>query len=128
MNVDSYRFLNRILVIASIALACAIFAVYCRGDWVCPSIAIANVPCVLCGCTRDFIDIYKGNTVMRNPISIWLFCIVHVELAWRLVFSFVPCRKRLVVADAVIHGVMAVLLLIYLIVANPVWGRIMQGS
>ena len=123
MHEDSYRFLNRILVLASLALACAIFAVYCRGDWVCPSIAIANTPCVLCGCTRDFIDIYKGNLEMRNPISLWLFCIVHVEFAWRLVFSFLPCRKRFAVADAVIHGVLVIPLLIYLVLTNPVLAR-----
>ena len=121
MYADSYRVANRILVTAALVLAGVMLVVYFRGDWVCPSMSIAKTPCLLCGCTRDFVDIYQGHGAMRNPISPWLFCFLHAELAWRLVFSFVRCRKRLAIADAVLHGALAIPLLAYLVAVNPLW-------
>ena len=108
----------------SLLLACMMLAVYFHGGWVCPSVAFCHQPCPLCGCTRDFIDIYKGNWVMRNSLSLWLFFLTHAELAWRIVFSFATSRKGLAMADAIIHGAIAVPLAVYLAATNQLWKQI----
>lgn len=121
MQSDNYRLVNRIIVLVFVVFFC-VFAVTCfRGTGACPSLVLYNTPCVLCGCTRDFFGVFKGELGRRNPLSPWLFCILHAEFFWRLVFSFVRCKRVVARTDAVLHLVVAVPLLVYLAAINPLW-------
>ena len=61
MQSDIYRLVNRILVLFFVVFFC-VFAVTCfRGTGACPSLVLYNTPCMLCGCTRDFFGVFKGE-------------------------------------------------------------------
>ena len=121
MYSDVYRCVNRILVFVIAAFTCVFAVIYFRGTGTCPSRVLYGEPCILCGCTRDFFGVFKGELGMRNPLSPWLFCILLAELAWRFVFSFARARKVVARADALLHLMVAIPLLAYLVAINPLW-------
>ena len=121
MYSDDYRFVNRILVFVIAAFACIISVLYFSGTGGCPSRTLFGEPCILCGCTRDFFGVFKGELGLRNPLSPWLFCFILAEFAWRFVFSFARAGKTVVRTDAILHLAAAIPLLAYLVAINPLW-------
>ena len=119
MHSDIYRTVNRIVVCAAAAFACIFAIVYFRGAVVCPSRVLYGESFILCGCTRDFFGVLKGDLNMRNPLSLGLFCVLGAEFAWRLVFSFARVRRTVARTDAILHLAVAVPLLVYLAAVNP---------
>ena len=100
----TYRLVNRVLLLSIVLGVGAILAVHwCEGD-TCWMRKLYGKDCILCGCTRDFLDILSGNAPSRNDASCLLFGLSAVELAWRTFFSFRLVRSvRVMIADAALH-------------------------
>lgn len=81
--------------------------------WRCPFAVLAGRPCPLCGLTRDFGALWRGDLAgaRLNPLAVPLFVGVIVELLFRLHFCVKrrPVSRRLILADASVHGVAALL-------------------
>lgn len=116
-----YRTTNKWLLVAFALLAVGIIANDYFDAVRCPSVEAFGEECILCGCTRDFFGVFKGELGMRNPLSPWLFWILLAEFAWRFVFSFVRAGKVVARTDALLHLAAAIPLLAYLVAINPLW-------
>ena len=80
--------------------------------WRCPFAVLTGRPCPLCGLTRDFGALWRGDLHRENlnPMALPLLFGAVIEILFRLYF----CAKRrratrtLVFVDAAVHGVVAV--------------------
>ena len=59
----------------------------------CLGVKMSGQPCILCGCTRDFLLILHGKNAVHNPISLPLFVGLLAEFCWRIAAGVMPERK-----------------------------------
>ena len=71
----------------------------------CPFLQRTGHPCLLCGCTRDFLLILRGRYAVYNTISFPLFIGLLLEFCWRLAICFVPDKilKKCLFCDIAWH-------------------------
>ena len=81
----------------------------------CPELLKNNTPCILCGCTRDFILILSRKTAEHNPLSEFLFTALAVEIFFRITALLIIKTSRLrsfVIIEITIHAVMLTIFII----------------
>ena len=100
--------MNRTLLASLAILAIAISLVHLSGKGGCSARIVLGKECVLCGMTRDFFGLLRGNFSFRNPLSPFLFALTVFELAWRCLFSFKLASGKTMLADAILHSVLLV--------------------
>jgi hypothetical protein len=109
-----YKVFNRILLLAAIVLGVLIYCYrFFSSDTSCLSKRIADRECILCGCTRDFVDILSGIPPTRNPISLWLFYFICGELVFRFILSFLRSARKVIAVDVTVHAVILVIFIYY---------------
>ena len=75
----------------------------------CPQLLQNQTPCLLCGCTRDFILILSQKTAAYNPQSEFLFAALAVEIFFRITALLTIKASRLrsfVIIEITFHAVM----------------------
>ena len=75
----------------------------------CPQLLQNNTPCMLCGCTRDFILILSRKTAEYNPLSEFLFAAFAVEIFFRITALLTIKASRLrvfMIIEITLHAVM----------------------
>jgi len=90
------------------AIAVAIGFAHMTDRVGCSARIVLGKECILCGMTRDFFGMLRGETSFLNPISPYVFAVISLELAWRAWFSFKTASRRLAIADAMVHVVLGV--------------------
>lgn len=98
-----YRKINRLVLLAVAFVTAAVFALHFLTDYKCPFLAACGRPCLLCGCTRDFMDMLSGSVPRLNPFSPCLFAFSIVELLWRAVGCIWEFNRAVAVIDIVCH-------------------------
>lgn len=99
------------------ALLLPFIAPYCEARfpsfWRCPFALMTGRPCPLCGLTRDVGALWHGDLRGKrlNPMAFPLFVAAIAELLFRLHLCAKRCRasRVLVLSDAAVHGVAALL-------------------
>ena len=109
---STYRIVNVSLLGAFALCLSAVLVVYANGVGLCWSRAFFGKDCIFCGCTRDAADIFSGGSPTRNAWSVYLLCGGVLEMAWRVVASFVPFGRRVICTDVFCHSVMALSLVV----------------
>lgn len=70
----------------------------------CPA-ADAGRPCLLCGCTRDVLEMCCGRFQdLRNPNSPWFLTLIAAEIVWRAFGSWKILSRRVAIGDIAIHA------------------------
>ena len=115
MNIEQYRRWNIAVGGTLIFSLLMISALVYLLQLPCPQLLKNNTPCLLCGCTRDFILILSQKTAEYNPQSEFLFAALTVEIFFRITALLTTkiCRLRsFVVIEIILHAVMATIFII----------------
>lgn len=105
VDMDAYRLVNRILAAALAVLAAAALARHYAGcDTSCWARLVYGRECVLCGCTRDFAGLLRGEAPWRNAWSAFFFAAYALEWLWRAAGAFVCFSRRVAAADILVHA------------------------
>ena len=81
----------------------------------CPELLKNNTPCILCGCTRDFILILSRKTAEHNPLSEFLFTALAVEIFFRIAALSMARASRVrlfVILEVVFHLIMVTIFIV----------------
>lgn len=88
----------------------------------CPSLALLNNPCPLCGMTRAFFRIWKMDlqgAASLNPLAVPVFLLFLMEVIFRLAlhlkFGAAAVTPGFARADCRIHAVLGAAYLVYAI-------------
>ena len=109
-----YRRVNRLLLLVGALMAAWVVLAYDpEGPGRCWYRLRFGRDCLFCGCTRDFTAILSGDWPSQNPLSIWFFCFVVFECAWRFFGSCRVLSRRVVWTDALLHGGLALGVLVW---------------
>ncbi len=101
---QDYLLVNRVLLVSMVVVCAAILTVhFTSGATTCWLKAVCGRECIICGCTRDFIDIVSSGGQIRNKLSVWLMGLLVLEFIWRLTASCFRMDKTAAVVDAVVH-------------------------
>lgn len=92
-NAGAYRSVNLVLLgLAAGGLVWPVLSLplsrFVPGLWVCPYLALFGRPCPLCGLTRGIAAVMRGDIESAsacNPLTVWIFVFLVVELAFRSV-------------------------------------------
>lgn len=109
----TYKTVNRALIAAMVILAALISIAYFRNDVNCLMRLKEGRECIICGCTRDFFDMFHFAAPTRNPLSGYLFFAIAFELVYRVVYAFKTAPRALIIADIVSHGIAAAIFMTF---------------
>ena len=89
-------------------------AAVCLLQKSCPLFQRTGNPCLLCGCTRDFLLILHGKNAIHNPISFPLFIGLLMEFCWRIAICLVPAKimKWCLISDVLWHIIWGIVLVV----------------
>lgn len=110
----TYRQLNCILLLVLLLLGVAIVLIhFTYGDTTCWLKKGFGRECILCGCTRDFVDVFSGKDPCRNPLTYWLVYVIGGEIVWRVYGSLIRPGRIAMIFDISIHAVIAAVFLFF---------------
>lgn len=115
MNIEQYRRWNIAVGGTLIFSLLMISALVYLLQLPCPQLLKNNTPCLLCGCTRDFILIFSLKTAEYNPLSEFLFAALAVEIFFRITALLIIKTSRLrsfVIIEITIHAVMLTIFIV----------------
>lgn len=107
----TYQRVNILLCCAFILCLCAVLIVYACGANSCWSRMCYGKDCMLCGCTRDIVDMLSGKVPTRNALSCYLMVGIISEMFWRIVSSCVVFGSCVLWFDICFHSIALLILL-----------------
>ena len=128
-STEAYRKRNRFILIALLACLAWPFAVWLLTSLfpyalqTCSSLRFFNRPCPMCGLTRGFLDLVRGNPAgahAYNPLTLPLSILLMLEIIFRASISSKSKAQRLPTSlpriDARIHILLVVVYLVYSVI------------
>lgn len=109
----TYRTVSLALLGAAFLCCLAILIAHLSGRQVCVLQNRLGRPCLLCGCTRDFMAILTGHAPTYNPLSGWFFGLTVLELLWRFAGVWIRWGRRVAITDIAAHAVLILTVLYF---------------